>query len=264
MVNKEVIEEIILKSILSMKCSSDGNYFNLNKNIRDAFKEFDKETDGKVKEQIRMFDNEGNIHYEAQDEEHLVEWDTDTVEMICRRVGSLHSIHNHPTPYAGDDYKGKEEIANLFPTGLSKADMQNLYETAGIYHYDTGGWTIFPMFKSETAVCSVNNSRATLIRGENYNWHFQDENSQIGAFNTAIDNYHEAYFNFTLKGVDEVNNHMIQWYTETSSKKEVSDDDYHKEMVKFTKKYIKDNYIKAMQPVIDEFHDCNMKLELEY
>lgn len=140
MVDKKIIENTIIKSILS-KCYrnkiplKDSKYqIRLNNNVRNRITEFSNKIKGSNKEHLLILDNKGNIIFEKEgnndgvsisisddENEFLNNLKTVKVDNHVKR-GDYIVIHNHPIHNA-DSFDSEESYRNNLPPCFSHSDV---------------------------------------------------------------------------------------------------------------------------------------------
>lgn len=288
MVNKNIIEEIITKSILSIKCTINRIGSNtLNNKIKGTLNRFAEKTKNNTIEQGLIIGNNGEeLDLNDGTYEH-VGYDEDEVRTALDKNNGkdLYFEHNHVGSFIDKENKFTASFAKPqlnMPTMLSLPDIQTLFE-----HMEYNGQECVP-FKSITCD-STNGTRMTLTRidkdGDDlYHNHVLNNLSDTKYdVNEAWKNMYSrwaTFFNKYNKGVDSFARewhaenmpfYMEQWAKEGKTEEarvRLFEKDFN---IKFNKviqdkrdEILKDYEKEVMTESIKEFKELGFELSMEW
>lgn len=161
MVSKKIINDVIDKTILTVKCGVEriGNN-SLNNHIKGAMNKFYNDSKNYPIEHEIFIDNNGHIIKEIQGNEYSVKLDNnDYIEITEHQLGDVSSIHNHVTPF-GEAEGNELQLSTMF----SENDIKGLWNVNTIgFDEDFEDELIGTLTKTVSCQCS-NGSRLVLTR----------------------------------------------------------------------------------------------------
>lgn len=241
-----ITKNIILKS-LDDAISKCGQKLTLSNRVTDTFNRFDKEVTGSKKEKAIFVDDDGEILVTkkgGEDKVNVFEAMKEAYKM--NDDNPIHLNHNHPNKYG-----------TYTPTALSNPDILVLLATMPK--------TKEFMIKSITAVDSFNNSKMTLVRGDNFN-----PEQDMSNFNKAVNYLNKNMIDDVLSYHFMDTHHKFrELWDKIQDKPKIGSDEYHKLIDKVMKKASKwvlvehgfDNKLRECEKL---FREANCKLDWDW
>lgn len=247
----KVIEEEMVK------CSQG---YRLSDKVLDNFNKFHEQNCGNninTKERALILDRDGNYLYEttSNDEQQVdVNWER-IVEIYNETGKEVHITHNHPR---GTFRLVAESLSVPDVRGLFRFEFHILTDENGNQILTDKGLPVFSeaIYPIKSISCeSPNGARMTLIRGDNFNTHSNDNQKAYDLGERLTDYLHNYYKDY----YETSNRKMLQYFgTDTIENVEKK---VHKETIAEVGVFEKNKEFKEIQK---EFRDINCKLDYKF